>query len=39
MPDNRAAGVFIIAEPQVAAFQKIDLIISIDTSIAGNHKI
>jgi hypothetical protein len=37
--DNRAAGVSTIRKPQVIAFQKLDPIISIDTSIAGNHKI
>jgi hypothetical protein len=37
--DNGAAGVFITRKPQVVAFQKLDPIISIDISIAGNHKI
>jgi hypothetical protein len=39
MPNNRAAGVSITRKPQVVAFQKLDLIVSIDISIARNHKI
>jgi hypothetical protein len=39
MLDNRATGIFIIRKPQVVIFQKLDLIISIDISITGNHKI
>jgi hypothetical protein len=39
MPDSGAAGVSITRKPQVVAFQKLDLIVSIDTFIAGNHKI
>jgi hypothetical protein len=37
--DSGAAGIFITRKPQVVAFQKLDPIISIDTSIIGNHKI
>jgi hypothetical protein len=37
--DNRAAGVSITRKPQIIAFQKLDLIVSINTFIAGNHKI
>jgi hypothetical protein len=39
MPDNRATGVSITRKPQVVALQKLDPIISIDISIARNHKI
>jgi hypothetical protein len=39
IPDSGAAGVSTTRKPQVVAFQKLDPIISIDTSIAGNHKI
>jgi hypothetical protein len=39
MLNNRTAGVFITRKPQVVAFQKLDPIISINISIAGNHKI
>jgi hypothetical protein len=39
MPDNRAAGVSIARKPQVVIFQKLDLIVSINTSITRNHKI
>jgi hypothetical protein len=39
MPDSGAAGVSITRKPQVIAFQKLDLIISINTFITGNHKI
>jgi hypothetical protein len=39
MLDSGAAGVSIARKPQVIAFQKLDLIVSIDISIAGNHKI
>jgi hypothetical protein len=39
MPDNRTAGVFITRKPQVIILQKLDPIILINTSIAGNHKI
>jgi hypothetical protein len=39
MLDSGAAGIFIVRKPQVVAFQKLDPIISIDISIAGNHKI
>jgi hypothetical protein len=39
MPDSGAAGVSIAGKPQVVALQKLDPIVSIDTSIAGNHKI
>jgi hypothetical protein len=37
--DSGAAGVSITRKPQVIAFQKLDLIVSINTSIAGNYKI
>jgi hypothetical protein len=39
IPDSGAAGVSITRKPQVVAFQNLDLIVSIDTSIAGNYKI
>jgi hypothetical protein len=39
MLDNRTVGVSITRKPQVITFQKLDPIISINTSIAGNHKI
>jgi hypothetical protein len=39
MPDNGTAGVSIAGKLQVIAFQKLDLIVSIDISITGNHKI
>jgi hypothetical protein len=37
--DNRAAGVFTTRKPQIIAFQKLDLIVLINTFIAGNYKI
>jgi hypothetical protein len=37
--DNGAAGVFIVRKPQVIAFQKLDLIVLINTFIIRNHKI
>jgi hypothetical protein len=39
MPDSGAAGVSTAGKPQVVALQKLDPIVSIDISIAGNHKI
>jgi hypothetical protein len=39
MLDSRAAGVSIARKPQVIILQKLDLIVLIDTSIAGNYKI
>jgi hypothetical protein len=39
MLDNRAAGVSIARKPQVVVFQKLNLIVLIDTFIVGNHKI
>jgi hypothetical protein len=39
IPDNRTTGVFIVRKPQVITFQKLDLIVSIDTSITRNYKI
>jgi hypothetical protein len=39
MPDNGTAGVSTTRKPQVVAFQKLDPIVLIDISIAGNHKI
>jgi hypothetical protein len=39
IPDNGTAGVFITRKPQVVAFQKLDLIILINTFITRNHKI
>jgi hypothetical protein len=39
MPDSGAAGISIARKPQVIAFQKLDPIVSINTSIIGNHKI
>jgi hypothetical protein len=39
MPDSGTAGVSTARKPQVIAFQKLDPIVSIDTSTTGNHKI
>jgi hypothetical protein len=39
MPDSGAAGISIARKPQVIALQKLDPIISINTSTTGNHKI
>jgi hypothetical protein len=39
MPDSGAAGVSTTRKPQVVAFQKLDPIVSINISIARNHKI
>jgi hypothetical protein len=39
MPDSKAAGIFITRKPQVVVFQKLDPIILINISIAGNYKI
>jgi hypothetical protein len=39
MLDSGAAGVFITRKLQVVVFQKLDPIILIDISIAGNYKI
>jgi hypothetical protein len=37
--DNRAIGVSITKKPQVVIFQKLDLIVSINTSTTRNYKI
>jgi hypothetical protein len=39
MLDNRAAEVSTTRKPQVVALQKLDPIVSVNTSIAGNYKI
>jgi hypothetical protein len=39
MLDNGAAGVSITKKPQVVAFQKLNPIVSINTSIIRNYKI
>jgi hypothetical protein len=39
MLDSETTGVFIVGKPQVIALQKLDLTISINTSITRNHKI
>jgi hypothetical protein len=39
MLDNRAAGVFIASLPQVIILSKLDLIILVDSSTAGNYRI
>jgi hypothetical protein len=39
MPDNRTAGVSITGLPQVTALSKLDLIILVNSSIAGNYQI
>jgi hypothetical protein len=39
MPDNGAVGVSITRKPQVITLQKLDPIVSINTSITRNHKI
>jgi hypothetical protein len=39
IPDSGTAGVFITRKPQVITLQKLDPIVSIDTSIVRNHKI
>jgi hypothetical protein len=39
MLDNRTAGVSIARKPQVIVLQKLDPIVLINISIAGNHKI
>jgi hypothetical protein len=39
MPDSKTAGVFIARKPQVIIFQKLDLIVLINTSTTRNHKI
>jgi hypothetical protein len=39
MPDNKAAGVSTISLLQVIALSKLDLIILVDSSIAGNYRI
>jgi hypothetical protein len=39
MLDNGAAGVSTTRKPQVVTFQKLDPIVSINTSIVGNYKI
>jgi hypothetical protein len=37
--DNRTAGVFTTSLPQVIILSKLDLIILVDSSIAGNYRI
>jgi hypothetical protein len=37
--DNRAAGISITGLPQVIILSKLDLIILVNSSIAGNHRI
>jgi hypothetical protein len=39
MPDNRAAGVFIISLSQVTALSKLDPTILVNSFIAGNYRI
>jgi hypothetical protein len=39
MPDNRTAGVSIAGLPQVIILSKLDPIILVNSSIAGNHRI
>jgi hypothetical protein len=39
MLDNRAAGISIVSLPQVTILSKLDLIILVNSFIAGNHRI
>jgi hypothetical protein len=39
MLDNKAAGIFITSLSQVTILSKLDLIILINSSIAGNYRI
>jgi hypothetical protein len=39
IPDNRTAGISIVSLPQVIVLNKLDLIILVNSSIAGNYRI